>query len=123
MLEILALIILCKHIGKATRTKERSAIRYQLLLVTFWVVGEFIGGLLGRAGLALYATFVGPLADEAVFIPYIVAVSGAVFGAKLAFRMVRRLPDQPNEEPNSPQENFVSPGIATGGTAIGTSQS
>jgi hypothetical protein len=122
MLEILALFILCKHIGKAARAKKRPALSYQLLLGTLWVVGEFIGGLLAGVGIFLYSTSVGNLADEAVFIPYRVALSGAVLGAKLAFRFVRRLPDQPDEEPISPQENFVNPGIATGGTASGTSQ-
>jgi hypothetical protein len=122
MLEILALFVLCRNIGRMARAKGWRSFRYQLLLVILWLVGEFVGGLIGGIAIVMYANFVGPLADEAALLPYLVALIGAVICANIAFRIVRGLPDLTVDDSDSAQENFVKPGIATGGTGSGTFQ-
>ena len=43
MIEIIAIVLFCRAVGRITRAKGRRAIQYQLLRAVMWFAGEFIG--------------------------------------------------------------------------------
>lgn len=57
MIELIALYIVCKNIGKIARSRRVPAGRYQLIAVALWIAFEFagavIGVLLGGEGIGL----------------------------------------------------------------------
>ena len=47
MLEILAIVGLCKFIGAKAAEKGLTAIVFQILIVLFWIGGEVVGFIVG----------------------------------------------------------------------------
>ncbi len=87
MLEIMLLYRLCGWIGNAAREKGQSAISYQLMLIVFWIGGEF--GTVLVAGV-----FFGILGEELPFLlVYMLAFIGGGIGAWFVFKIVAKLPD------------------------------
>jgi hypothetical protein len=79
MLEILLLISMCKSIGRIVREKGRSATPFQVMLVVLWLVGEFVGAVVGAIVLG------GGMAI------YLFALMGAAAGAIVTFVIAKNL--------------------------------
>lgn len=71
MLEILAIVWLCKRIGRIVREKGRSAGGFQFLAVVLWLGGEILGAIVGAM-----------TGNEPAI--YVFALCGAVVGAIIA---------------------------------------
>ena len=86
MLEIIVLILLCKHIGERVRSAGRKPFRYQVLMVCLWFGGEMAGGFTG--------VFLCELLDIdpglRFGVTYGCAIGGAVLGAFVAFAIAKR---------------------------------
>jgi membrane protein DedA with SNARE-associated domain len=93
MIEILVLYKLCKDLGRNARAKGRRAIGYQLLLILFWIGGEFFGTFVGAIALVVLGELLGGLPEAAMLLVYAAALAGAIFGAWIVFRIVRNLPE------------------------------
>jgi hypothetical protein len=78
MLEIIGIIVFCKHLAGVATGKGRSK-GWAALGVLFWVLGEIIGGVIGFA-----------VAGDG-FAPYIFALMGAAVGAAIAWVIVSNL--------------------------------
>lgn len=87
MLEILALVGLCRYVGRVVREKGRTAVGWQVLLVALWFFGEFAGGLIGAI-----VTY-DPGNPEAVNpVAYVFALVGAAAGAAIGTGIAKLLP-------------------------------
>jgi hypothetical protein len=108
MLEVIILFRLCRRIGRAARAKGRGATRFQVLLLLLWFGGEIGAGLAFAAALT-WGFRVDP--DEYILFFYLAALIGAAAGAWLAFRIVGRLPEPVEEDPDwaDPQPPTVQP--------------
>ena len=89
MLEIIVVFVLARKIGKIVADKGRKRIGYQLMLVGFWLGGEFMGALVGAF---IQAASGGPAAREFSWPVYICALLGAATGAGIAFAIANSLP-------------------------------
>jgi hypothetical protein len=87
MLEILAIIYLCRKNGSIAEKKGHPSGRYKALTALLW-----IGGEIGGAILALIMTSGN---DDLGGLVYLFALVGAVVGAGLSRWMVNRLPSVP----------------------------
>lgn len=83
MLEILALLVLLKRIGKILEQKGRPGGWYKLLTVGLWVGGEFIGAIVG-------VLFTGSSESTNLGV-YLFALLGAAVGAAIAYAIVSGL--------------------------------
>ena len=90
MFEIVLLSKFCKRLGAEVRAKGRHALKYQLLLILFWFLGEFVSGF-------LFLFVLRVLFEEELrqYLPlmYLAALLGGGLGAWLVFRNVAKLPD------------------------------
>jgi hypothetical protein len=101
MLEILALIWMCRSIGTKLRKKGyQKRWPYQLLLVVLWFTGELMGGIIGGVIAALQGMTEN---DGAMLIAWIIGLIGAIIGAVIVFVIVGGLP------PAEVEEEFVLP--------------
>lgn len=97
MIELFFVILLGNKLGAYARSKGYPAGRYRLLLIAYWIVGEFLGAFVGYAVLdVLLGEDAGPLA-------YVSGLIGAFLAGKAAFARVDRLP---NRAP-SPAETVI----------------
>lgn len=83
MLEILALLVLTKKIGKVVEAKGRKSGGYKALVVGLWFGGEIIGFILGTAMAAND--------PSARLLPYFIALLGAAVGAGIAYAIASNL--------------------------------
>lgn len=88
MLELVLLYRLCIWIGSRAREKGQSAIRYQCMLILYWIGGEFGTALVTSTLFAL-------LYEEEIpyLFVYMVAYIGGSIGASFVFKIVAKLPD------------------------------
>jgi hypothetical protein len=91
MLEILALLVLTKRIGKIVEEKGRKSGGYKILMVGLWFGGEIVGLILG--------TVIAGGDPSAKWLPYLIALLGAVIGAGIAYAIANGL--SPVTEPTS----------------------
>ena len=84
MLEILIVFRLCTAIG-ARRAKGLSGHGFQVMLVLFWIAGEF--GAAIAAALVMFLVY-GNRADEHFWLIYLAAIAGAALAAWAAFLIV-----------------------------------
>lgn len=96
MIEIIALYNLCKRIGIAARDRGRHAIPYQLVMIMFWLGGQFGGVIV--ASVVLLVAF-GDAWQDYVMLAYFPVIAGGIVGAWLAFKVVAGLPDLYDLEP------------------------
>ena len=87
MLEILAIIYLCKKNGSIAEKKGYPPGRYKAFTALFWIGGEIAGGI--------FAILLSSGSDDARGLAYLFALIGAVVGACLSRLMVNRLPTVP----------------------------
>ncbi|MCA9068727.1 MAG: hypothetical protein KDA84_07380 [Planctomycetaceae bacterium] len=84
MLEIILLIVLSGIISDMARRRGRNPTLFSLLLIAFWLGGEFAGAVLGYS-----------LSSDAgkpnMLLIYGLALGGAILGAGLAFLIARSL--------------------------------
>jgi len=88
MLELMLLYRLCGWIGNVAREKGQSAIRYQRMLILYWIGGE-LGTVLVSSG--LFILLFGK--DFPYIFVYILAFIGGGIGAGTVFKIVAKLPD------------------------------
>ena len=81
MIEIFAIYLCCKNLGKMLRAKGHSAIGLQVALVILWFVGQFLGGVTGAI---IQMIVSGPSEGINPFI-YLCALLGAAAGALTVF--------------------------------------
>jgi hypothetical protein len=86
MLEILAIIYLCRLNGSTAKKKGHEPARYVVFSVLLWIGGEVLGGIV-----ALILT----RGDDGAGLIYIFALLGAVWGACVSRLIVNRLPSVP----------------------------
>jgi hypothetical protein len=88
MLEIIALVFICRALGRIVRDKGRTAIGYQVLAVALWFLFEFIG--------AIVVTIVIIVAtgnqDPDMLYAYVGALAGAGLSLFISFGIVKMLP-------------------------------
>lgn len=87
MLEILAIIYLCKKNGSIAEKKGHPSGRYKALSALLWLGGEIGGGI--------FAIFLSSGSEDASGLVYLFALIGALVGAGLSRLMVNRLPTVP----------------------------
>jgi len=87
MLEILAIIYLCKKNGSIAEKKGHPPGRYKALTALLWIGGEIAGGI--------FAILLSSGSDDATGFVYLFALLGAMAGAGLSRLMVNRLPSVP----------------------------
>lgn len=95
MLEIVLLIYLCKKMGDKLRAKGRKPFPFQLMVVGFWFVSEFLGAVVVSAVLMIMGTDPMPLA-------YVGALVGAAMGAAAAFFIASRMPPLVTQDGHQP---------------------
>jgi hypothetical protein len=103
MIEVVVLYFLGKQTAQTAESKGYSGTTFALLLILFWVVGEFGGGffavrVLGRADEKM---LVGHLLGGAVgrmLIGYVCALLGAGIGVALSFLVLTVLPGGSEED-------------------------
>lgn len=86
MIEIFGIYLFCKRLGQRLRNRGVSPVRWQLLLILFWFVGEFSGSIIG----ALFA-IAGGNRDSYMGAAYLGALLGALAGAGMAYQMADRI--------------------------------
>jgi hypothetical protein len=92
VLEIIVLIILCKKMAEKARSKGRAAAGYVLLLILFWLCGEFFGAMVGAAATRGQGEFL---------VLVVFALGGAAIGAGIAFAILNSLPAIQAEQDDS----------------------
>lgn len=97
MLEILALLVLTKRIGKIVEEKGHKSGWYKALAVGLWFGGEIVGLILG-------ILIVGG-DSSARWLPYLIALIGAAVGAGIAYAIANNLP--PGNPTLSPESSGV----------------
>ena len=95
MLEIILVIGLCKSLGKMLRAKGRNPVWIQVMLVAFWILGEFIGGFVGAIVNVIQHGEGAPMS----FGIYLFAIAGAALGAGITFLIAWLMPAE-NTEPH-----------------------
>lgn len=83
MLEILALLVLTKNIGKVVEAKGRKSGGYKALAVGLWFSGEVIG--------LMFGTIIAHGDPSAHWTPYLIALLGAAIGASIAYAIANNL--------------------------------
>jgi hypothetical protein len=103
MLEILALILLTKEIGKIVEAKGHKSGKFKWMTVGLWLGGEITGMVVGM----FLAMLLG--GDESTqCIIYIIALLGAVLGAGTAYLIAKNIqPVQISPSTNNPP-NLIS---------------
>lgn len=90
MLEIVLVIVLCRHLGGLIRAKGRKAWPYQTMLVLLWFGGEFMAGIVYGV---VYAIRYGGIPDTDFNLAiYAVALVGGGLGAGLVYLIAALLP-------------------------------
>jgi hypothetical protein len=112
MLEILLVYFLCKRLGDMLRAKSQKPLPYQIMLVVFWIGGEFMAFIV--AGIVEAARTGGAPAEDFNPMTYLLALVGAACGAGLAFLIAWMLPsNRPatayNAVPGGAEMNFAPP--------------
>jgi len=92
MLEIFLVWRLANYIGNEATRKGLKKGRYQLMAVLLWIISEFTGAILGGA---IFSS------SDSIWPSYGIAILGAVFGAGIAFGVIRLLPNAAPEENQS----------------------
>ncbi len=87
MLEIIALVLLTKGIGKLAIKKGKQSGTWKLFTVLAWIGGEIIGAVLG------FAFFQSE--DYIAMLPF--ALVGAVGGYLIVRAILSKMPDKPEE--------------------------
>jgi hypothetical protein len=82
MIEILIVISLCRKIAEIAKSKGRAATGYVLLLILFWLGGEFCGAIFGAVATD----------GQGGILLYVFALVGAAVGAGIVFMIVNSLP-------------------------------
>lgn len=85
MIEIIAIILFCRSVGRMTGAKGRRAIGYQLLTGAMWFAGEFIGGFVGVLVFGFQDNGIDPMV-------YVAAIIGALAGGVGAIAIAKALP-------------------------------
>jgi len=102
MLEILALVFVCRAIGSICRDKGRAPIGFQIMAVVLWFGFEFVGAVAA----AVLAALASGTEEPSMLIVYAGALGGAVFSLLVSFGVVKSLPvkrtmeTMPAEAPN-----------------------
>jgi hypothetical protein len=91
MLEILFVYFLCKKLGAMLRAKNQKPLPYQIMLVVFWIGGEFMAFIV--AGIVEAMRTGGAPSEDFNPAIYLLALVGAGCGAGLAFLIAWMLPD------------------------------
>ena len=84
MLEIYIIYRLTKYVGRIAEQKNLKKLRYQVMSVFLWIIGELTGVLL--AGILLEETSFGSV--------YGFGLAGAFIGAIIAFLVMRFIPEK-----------------------------
>lgn len=90
MLEIIALIFICKTIGNIARNKGRTAIGYQILGVLLWFGFEFAGAVVAIVVAAIATGNEQP----GMLIAYGGALAGALLSVVFSIGLVSILPSK-----------------------------
>ncbi len=85
MIEIIAIVLFCRVVGRITRDEGRRGIQYQLLRAAMWFSGEFIGGIIGVMIFGFQHNGIGPMVCVA-------AISGALAAGVGAIAIAKSLP-------------------------------
>lgn len=114
MIEIIALLVLCRIIGDMARRRERPPSVFQMMLCTCWFAGEITGAVLGY----ILTISIEPSKPNLLLI-YICALAGAACGTAIAFLVAKSTSplngQQKNREFNlTPHERFQVIGISLG---------
>lgn len=88
MLEIIALIFICRKIGSIARAKGRTAIGYQLLAVALWLAFEFAGALVTYVA----AMIITGQQEPNQLIAYAGAIAGALISLIFSIGLIKILP-------------------------------
>lgn len=88
MLEVIFVVFLCRSLGNRLRAKGRKPFWMQVMLVVFWIGGEFTGGFVAGVW---HAVRNGPEAPMGIGI-YAIAMVGAALGAGVTFLVASLLP-------------------------------
>lgn len=90
MLEIIALILLAKEIGKIAYAKGLKPGTWKLYFVLAWLAGEFVGALLG---IMIFGT-------NNIISVELVAVAGAITGYVIIKANLKKKPDLLDDDIN-----------------------
>lgn len=85
MIQIIAIILFCRSVGRITRAEGRRAIGYQLLTAAMCFAGEFLGGIIGVMIFGFQDNGIDPMV-------YVAAIIGALAGGVGAIAIVKALP-------------------------------
>ncbi|MGN6368861.1 MAG: hypothetical protein ACTHN5_11430 [Phycisphaerae bacterium] len=86
MIELFGIYLFCKRLGQRLRRRGFSPIRWQLMLIFFWFLGEFVGSIIG----ALFA-IAGGNRESYMGAAYLGALLGALAGAGMAYQIADRI--------------------------------
>ena len=90
MLEIIALILLAKQIGKIAANKGLKPGTWKLYLVLSWIAGEFVGAIIG---ILIFGT-------TNIISVELVAVAGAITGYVILKATLSKKPDLLDDDIN-----------------------
>jgi len=88
MLEILALVFVCRAVGRIARDKGRGAIGYQVMAVLLWFGFEVVGAVIA----AIASVLATGSEEPDMLVIYGGALAGAVFSLLITFGVVKSLP-------------------------------
>lgn len=106
MIEILALVYICKSVGNIARNKGRATVGYQALAVVFWFGFEFLGAVAA-------VVFATGAEEPGMLFLYAGALAGAAVGALASFAVVMALPSRVDPYAHIPMDAAPVPPLAS----------
>ena len=91
MLEIIALIFLSRKIGNLAASKGLSPGGWKLRLILFWILGEFVGAMIG----------ISIFGRDNIFSAALVAIAVAAASYFIIDSYLSKLPDSINDDINN----------------------
>ncbi len=123
MLEIIALVFICKTLGTRMRAKAWNPLALQFLQVIGWFGGELVGAIV----MVIVCAIINPEQPPSMGMIYVGAILGGLASVALCFTIVTLLPDRSAEMTMGitgfPRSSAVNPLVVAGTpTAIATSE-
>lgn len=87
MLEILAVWLLTKKVGKIVEAKGHRPTGYKILTVVLWIVGEIFGAVIG--------VIIAGFDESSQCLVYLIGLGGAVVGGGIAYLIAASLTPNP----------------------------